>query len=144
MLTPFILHIPYLPSRLRDRLLLTFSLLPSPPLTIPQELAEFNSATEAHLYTREPSTVLAIRYTNDCVSNPVISGTLRSVRPGGLYKYLRIVRFLKVSVTVQLHWFTHEIITPYWHGNCFWRCWLYICCFDIFTIYCSIIEMQLK
>ncbi len=57
MLTPFILHIPYLPSRLKDRLLLTFSLLPSPPLTIPQELAEFNSATEAHLYTREPSTV---------------------------------------------------------------------------------------
>ena len=34
---------------------------------IPQELAEFNSATEAHLYTREPSTALAIRCTNDCV-----------------------------------------------------------------------------
>ena len=76
MLTPFILHIPYLPSRLRDRLLLTFSLLPSPPLTIPQELAEFNSATEAHLYTREPSTVLAIRHTNDWVLKICISGAL--------------------------------------------------------------------
>ena len=76
MLTPFILHIPYLPSRLRDRLLLTFSLLPSPPLTIPQELAEFNSATEAHLYTREPSTVLAIRQTNDWVLKICISGSL--------------------------------------------------------------------
>ena len=54
--------------------------------------------------------VLAIRHTNDCVSNPVISGTLRSVRPGGLYRYLRIVRILEVSVTVQLHRFTHEII----------------------------------
>ena len=54
--------------------------------------------------------VLAIRHTNDCVSNPIISGTLRSVRPGGLYRYLRIVRFLEVSVTVQLHRCTHEII----------------------------------
>ena len=43
---------PYLPSRLRDRLHRTFPLLPSPPLTVPQKLAEFNSATEAHLYTR--------------------------------------------------------------------------------------------
>ena len=76
MLTPFILHIPYLPSRLRDHLLLTFSLLPSLPLTIPQELAEFNSATEAHLYTREPSTVLAIRHTNDWVLKVCISGSL--------------------------------------------------------------------
>ena len=54
--------------------------------------------------------VLAIRHTNDCVSNPVISGTLRSVRPGGLYRYLRIVRFLEVSVIMQLHRYTHEII----------------------------------
>jgi len=46
--------------------------------------------------------VLAIRHTNDCVSNPVISGTLRSVRPGGLYRYLGIVRFLEVSVIMQL------------------------------------------
>ncbi len=76
MLTPFILHIPYLPSRLRDHLLLTFSLLPSLPLTIPQELAEFNSATEAHLYTREPSTVFAIRHTNDWVLKICISGSL--------------------------------------------------------------------
>ena len=76
MLIPFILHIPYLPSRLMDRLLLTFSLLPSPPLTIPQELAEFNSATEAHLYTREPSTVFAIRHTNDWVLKICISGSL--------------------------------------------------------------------
>ncbi len=36
----------------------TFPLLPSPPLTIPQKLAEFSSATEAHLYTREPSMIL--------------------------------------------------------------------------------------
>ncbi len=36
----------------------TFPLLPSPPLTIPQKLAEFSSATEAHLYTREPSVIL--------------------------------------------------------------------------------------
>ena len=132
MLTPFILHIPYLPSRLRDRLLLTFSLLPSPPLTIPQELAEFNSATEAHLYTREPSTVLTIRHTNDCVSNPVISGTLRSVRPGGLYRYLWIVRLLEISVTVQLHGFTHEIINTLSVWICLQRCWLYVYCFDIF------------
>ena len=54
--------------------------------------------------------VLAIRHTNDCVSNPVISGTLRSVRPGGLYRYLRIVRFLEVSVIMQLYRYTHEII----------------------------------
>ena len=76
MLTPFILHVPYLPSRLMDHLLLTFSLLPSLPLTIPQELAEFNSATEAHLYTREPSTVFAIRHTNDWVLKICISGSL--------------------------------------------------------------------
>ena len=110
MLTPFILHISYLPSRLRDRLLLTFSLLPSLPLTIPQELAEFNSATEAHLYTREPSTVLAIRHTNDCVSNPVISGTLTLCSTRGTVQISWDSAFLEVSVTVQLHGFTHEII----------------------------------
>ena len=54
--------------------------------------------------------VLAIRHTIDCVSNPVISGTLRSVRPGGLYRYLWIVRFLEISVTVQLYGLIHEII----------------------------------
>ena len=73
------------------------------------------TAPDVHPYFLTPhlfchNGVLAIRHTNDCVSNPVISGTLRSVRPGGLYRYLRIVRFLEVSVTVQLHGFTLEII----------------------------------
>ena len=54
--------------------------------------------------------VLAIRHTIDCVSNPVISGTLRSVRPRGPYRYLWIVRFLEISVTVQLYGLIHEII----------------------------------
>ena len=40
-------------ARLKDRLHRTFPFLPTPPLTIPQELAELNSAAEAHLYTRE-------------------------------------------------------------------------------------------
>ena len=50
----------YLPSRLRDRLHRTFPLSQTPPLTIPQKLAEFNSATEAHLYTRELNEVILL------------------------------------------------------------------------------------
>ena len=86
--------------------------------------------------------VLAIRHTNDCVSNPVISGTLRSVRPGGLYRYLRIVRFLEVSVIVQLHRYTHEIINNLSHRNCFRRCWLYNYFTVFFTICCIVILMK--
>ena len=81
---------------------------------------EVSVTVQLHRYTHEIinilsarklfSVVLAIRHTNDCVSNPGISGTLRSVRPGGLYRYLWIVRFLEVSVTVRLHGFTHKII----------------------------------
>ena len=47
------IHLALSVARLKDRLHRTFPSLPTPPLTIPQELAEFNSATEAHLYTRE-------------------------------------------------------------------------------------------
>ena len=63
--------------------------------------------------------VLAIRHTNDCVSKPVISGTLTLCATRGLYRYLWIVRFLEISVTVQLHRYTHEIITTYRYGYVF-------------------------
>ena len=54
--------------------------------------------------------VLAIRHTNDCVSNPVISGTLTLRSTRGTVQISLDSAFLEVSVTMQLHRFTHEII----------------------------------
>ena len=56
------------------------------------------------------SAVLAIRHTNDCVSKAAVSETLTLCSTRGTVQISQDSAFLEVSVTVQLHRFTHGII----------------------------------